>query len=56
MIEVSRVDDRDCENCKHRKIRVHDYKDLSIYGCERWKCKFEQKENADENTKTEVDI
>ena len=42
--------DRDCENCKHYKLRIHDYKDLSIYGCSAWNCHFEPKEIVNEDT------
>lgn len=34
---------RDCEKCKHRIPTVDIVKGKSIYGCESWECKFEQK-------------
>ena len=39
--------DRDCEHCKHYKVKVHGYKDLPIWGCEKWNCEFEPKDSKD---------
>ena len=49
------LEQQPCENCKHYKLRIHDYKDLSIYGCSAWNCHFEPKESADESTKKTAD-
>ena len=44
MIEVSRIDDRDCENCKHYKLAGFTYGNEECYACESWNCEFEPKE------------
>lgn len=56
MIEVSRVDDRDCENCKHYKLAGFTYGNEECYACESWNCEFEPKEIADEQTAEEKGI
>ena len=50
MIEVSRVDDRDCENCKHYKLAGFTNGNEECYACESWNCEFEPKEIVNEGT------
>jgi len=41
--------DRDCKNCKHYKLAYIGI-NYTAHSCERWDCKFEPKENTNENT------
>ena len=56
MIEVSMVDDRDCENCKHYKLAGFTYRNEEYYACEKWSCDFESREIADEQTAEEKSV
>ena len=40
--------ERDCENCKHYKLCSPDYGIENVYMCEKWECKFEPKDEENE--------
>lgn len=39
--------DRKCKECKHYKLNIRDCSGLPIYGCQKWNCEFEPKDNKD---------
>lgn len=40
------MNDRDCENCIHRKPFSPDGINI-VYGCEKWDCEYEEKIDED---------
>lgn len=47
----TKAGERDCENCKHRVMKVEVGKGTShehFWGCECWECEFEPKEKEAE--------
>ena len=46
--------DRDCENCKNYVMQGMIPKDhVPYYGCSKWDCEFEPKEDPDEQSESE---
>ena len=44
------MNDRNCKNCKHYvlqnvKINLPGYPDTKYYGCKKWDCEFNEKED-----------